>query len=87
MNAGVGFGEIALIYNEKRTATIQALEDDCVTYVLDGTVFKTIIIKTSQEKRQKTMVTLDKIKLFGKFLIFFIYFFRLIGSLLKDKSS
>ena len=51
MNAGVGFGEIALIYNEKRTATIQSLEDDCVTYVLDGTVFKTIIIKTSQDKR------------------------------------
>ena len=23
MNAGVGFGEIALIYNEKRTATIK----------------------------------------------------------------
>ena len=32
------------------------------------------------------MSTLDKIKLFGKFLFFFIYFVRKIGGLLKDKS-
>lgn len=47
MNAGVGFGEIALIYNDKRTATIQSIEDNCLTYVLDGNLFKTIIIKCS----------------------------------------
>ena len=47
MNPGVGFGEIALIYNDKRTATIQSLEDGCLTYVLDGNLFKTIIIKSS----------------------------------------
>lgn len=45
MNPGVGFGEIALIYNDKRTATILCLEDDCLTYVLDANLFKTIIIK------------------------------------------
>lgn len=50
MEKGAGFGEIALIYNDKRSASIQAI-DDCTTYVLDGKIFKTIIIKASMDKR------------------------------------
>lgn len=46
LDKGVGFGELALIYNDKRSATIQAIED-CETYVLDGELFKGIIIKAS----------------------------------------
>ena len=73
MNAGVGFGEIALIYNDKRTATIQSLDDGCLTYVLDGSLFKTIIIKSSQEKRKLALNNLNSIKIFGKLFII-IYF-------------
>jgi CRP-like cAMP-binding protein len=38
----IGFGEIALLYNDKRTASITALTD-CDTWVLTGECFKFII--------------------------------------------
>lgn len=50
MGRGVGFGEIALMQNEKRTATIRANEN-CLTYVLDGAIFKTIVALSSIDKR------------------------------------
>jgi cAMP-dependent protein kinase regulator len=62
MNKGAGFGELALLYNDKRSASIKALEQ-CTTYVLDGNVFKTIIIKSSIEKRTIQNGLLDGIKL------------------------
>ena len=46
MKQGVGFGELALLYNDKRSATIEA-EDDCVVYSLDGILFKGMIVKSS----------------------------------------
>lgn len=39
LGQGVGFGELALIYNDKRSATITAIED-CETFMLDGVLFK-----------------------------------------------
>lgn len=39
MKEGCGFGELALIYNHKRSATIVAAED-CELFVLDGVLFK-----------------------------------------------
>ena len=47
---GAGFGEIALMHNDKRTASIKA-EEQCKTYALDGGTFKGIIIKASIDKR------------------------------------
>lgn len=46
MNHGVGFGELALLYNDKRSATIEAAED-CECYTLDGQIFKAIIVSSS----------------------------------------
>jgi CRP-like cAMP-binding protein len=43
MSMGAGFGELALIYNDKRSATIIASEE-CETFVLDGVLFKQMII-------------------------------------------
>lgn len=52
MGPGSGFGELALLYNDKRSATIQAVEEsEC--YALDGVVFKAIIVKSSMQKRTK----------------------------------
>lgn len=65
MGAGSGFGELALLYNDKRSATIEAIED-CETYTLDGTIFKTLIIKSSIEKRSRKANFLDQIKLFDQ---------------------
>ena len=63
MEKGAGFGELALIYNDKRSATIEALED-CQCYALDGTVFKSIVIKSSMQKRAQLAGFLNSIKLF-----------------------
>ena len=38
----IGFGEIALLYNDKRTASVTALTE-CEAWVLNGDVFKHII--------------------------------------------
>lgn len=46
----IGFGEIALLYNDKRTATITAISD-CEMWVLSGDVFKHIIAANSIHKR------------------------------------
>jgi cAMP-dependent protein kinase regulator len=54
---------LALLYNDKRSATITALED-CKTYELDGKIFKAIIIKSSMNKRSVQFGFLDSIKLF-----------------------
>ena len=63
MDKGVGFGELALIYNDKRSATIRALEE-CTCYVLDGVLFKKIIIQSSMKKRTQNAGFLNGIKLF-----------------------
>ena len=44
ISTGIGFGEIALLYNDKRTATVRAAEP-CQCWVLEGRTFKNIIIK------------------------------------------
>ena len=72
MGAGSGFGELALLYNDKRSATIEAV-DTCETYTLDGTIFKTIIIKSSIEKRSLQAGFLENIKLFGKYISYEIF--------------
>ena len=47
LKEGDGFGEIALLYNEKRTATVRAISD-CECWVLDGQIFKKIVINKTK---------------------------------------
>ena len=63
MEKGAGFGELALIYNDKRSATIVSNEE-CEAWSLDGTVFKSIIIKSSMQRRGQQAGFLNSIKLF-----------------------
>jgi CRP-like cAMP-binding protein len=51
MEEGSGFGELALLYNSKRTATIRAHSDEVLAYALEGIIFKAVIIKASIDKR------------------------------------
>lgn len=59
----IGFGEIALLYNDKRTASITAITD-CDTWVLSGDVFKHIIAANSIRRRNISLEYLDKVELF-----------------------
>ena len=60
----MGFGELALIYNDKRSATILAI-GDCQVYSLDGLLFKKIIIEKNMQKRSSHAGFLNSIKLFN----------------------
>lgn len=59
----IGFGEIALLYNDKRTASITAITD-CDTWVLSGNVFKQIIAVNTMRRRNINLEYLDKVELF-----------------------
>lgn len=63
LNQGAGFGELALIYNDKRSATLAAVEP-CECYVLDGILCKQMIIQSSMQKRSNRAGFLNGIKLF-----------------------
>lgn len=65
MDKGAGFGELSLLFNDKRSASIEALSE-CETYVLEGNIFKTVIIKSSLDKRSLKTAALDKIKMFDQ---------------------
>ena len=58
LEQGIGFGELALLYNDKRSATIECIEA-CDTYTLDGALFKNIIVKSSIEKRSMKAQSLN----------------------------
>ena len=59
----IGFGEIALLQNDKRTASIIA-ETDCETWVLNGDAFKSIIAFNSINRRNISLEYLNKVELF-----------------------
>ncbi len=64
INTGIGFGEIALLYNDKRTATVRAAET-CQCWVLEGKIFKNIIIKQNLQRKKNISPTfLDNIDIF-----------------------
>lgn len=60
--AGQGFGELALLYNDKRSASIEAI-DTCEVYALSGPVFQAITIQSSIQKRTRLAGFLDQIPL------------------------
>jgi len=75
MTQGAGFGELALLYNDKRSASIEAV-DDCETWTLEGSIFKKIIVKSSMTKRNLQAGFLNEIKLFSKFYILLTLYYR-----------
>lgn len=70
LGSGTGFGELALMYNDKRSATIEA-KDECLVFALDGNVFKGISIKQAQDQRGRHSKFLDGIPMFSKSHILF----------------
>lgn len=65
LESGIGFGEIALLYNEKRTATVKA-KTDCKIWMLEGKTFKHIIVKQAMTRRNIEINILNKNILFSE---------------------
>lgn len=61
----IGFGEIALMYNVKRTATVKA-KGPCVCWVIDGTIFKHIVIGQAFKRHTIDPSFLDRVDIFSK---------------------
>ena len=57
---GDSFGELALLYNAPRAATIRA-KSDCVLWVLDRETFNNIVKDSAQKKREKYENFLKKV--------------------------
>ena len=57
---GESFGELALLYNAPRAATIKA-KTDCVLWVLDRETFNNIVKDSAQKKREKYENFLKKV--------------------------
>ena len=60
----IGFGEIALLQNDRRTASIDAVSD-CETWVLTGDVFKMIIAVQAIKRRNISLEYLNQVDLFS----------------------
>ena len=60
----IGFGEIALLQNDRRTASIEA-STDCETWVLNGDVFKAIIAAGAIKRRNISLQYLNDVELFS----------------------
>lgn len=64
-SAGAGFGELALMYNAPRAATVRATAD-CVVWRLDQVTFKVILMGSSIQKREKYQSFLHKVPILAE---------------------
>ena len=61
----IGFGEIALLMNDRRTASVTAIsQNGCDTWVLGADVFKHIIASNTLRRRNIHLSYLSQVQLF-----------------------
>ena len=63
--SGDAFGELALLYNAPRAATITAESDKVITWVLDRETFNHIVKGAAQKKREKYENFLKNVEILG----------------------
>ena len=64
LGPGKSFGELALMYNSPRSATVKAKQESLV-YAVDRFTFKNIIYKTTSDKLREYEHFLSKVDLFS----------------------
>ncbi|XP_043535155.1 cGMP-dependent protein kinase 2 isoform X3 [Chiloscyllium plagiosum] len=62
MQPGTAFGELAILYNCKRTATVKAVTESWI-WVLDRQVFQSIMMETAQARNRKYFNFLSSVSL------------------------
>ncbi|CAM9447603.1 unnamed protein product, partial [Scytosiphon promiscuus] len=62
LKSGDAFGELALMYNSPRTATVKAVTG-CLVWALDRTTFRHTILEAGQQRRQKYEVFLANVSI------------------------
>ncbi|XP_061600620.1 cGMP-dependent protein kinase 2 [Cololabis saira] len=62
MHPGTAFGELAILYNCKRTATVKALSDSHI-WALDRQTFQTIMMRTTQARHEEYFSFLRSVSL------------------------
>ena len=60
---GEAFGELSLLYNAPRAATIKCASEECVLFALDREAFNHIVREATVKKREKYEKLLEKIEL------------------------
>jgi len=62
-NPGESFGELALLYNVPRAATITVKSDECELFSLDRSTFNSIVKESIEKKRDKYDEFLERVEI------------------------
>ncbi|KAM7213046.1 cyclic adenosine monophosphate-dependent protein kinase [Rhypophila decipiens] len=65
ISAGGSFGELALMYNAPRAATVISAEPGCILWVLDRVTFRRILMESTFQRRRMYENFLDTVPLFS----------------------
>lgn len=66
------FGELALIERNKRTATVQALDNDVELYALEGALFRDIVKKINQGELKERLLFITVVTIFSKSILYYL---------------
>ena len=64
MKSGEGFGELALLYNAKRSASIKALEN-CSLWGIDRNTFRKAVEEMANKQSKENKVFMEKVQFYG----------------------
>lgn len=68
MAGGDSFGELALLYNAPRSASVRAI-DKTLLWAIDRNSFKTAVEEINTKDFDENRKFLDNVKFFGKFFL------------------